>query len=173
MILKLLLSILIVICSGLIGIIYAKAYIDRSKLLRDLISTLQMLETEIMYGATPLPELMVLLAAKSEREIARLFQMTAHNLQKHDGHTFASVWRKSVNVMGKETVLKERDIALLVSLGNNLGISDQENQVKHIRLTMEEMRRNYDEAIMLQRKNEKLYKSLGVLFGLTVVIVFF
>lgn len=173
MIIKIIFSCIIIFCCGMVGEIIANSYRERTKLLNQLISTFQMLETEIVYGATPLPFLLKRVAQKSKSEIASLLEITSEILLKKEGYTFAEAWEKGLEVAKRNSELKLEDIELLLSLGNNLGSSDMENQVKHIRLTMEGLRRNYEEAILLQNKNVSLYKHLGLLTGLTIVIILF
>ncbi|WP_051569063.1 stage III sporulation protein SpoIIIAB [Alkaliphilus transvaalensis] len=173
MMIKMIFSIIIIICSTLVGEIYANAYRQRTNLLSQLILTLQMLETEIVYASTPLPYLLQSVAKRSKIEIAYLLEETAEILLKKEGYTFSEAWRKGIELAKNKSELRKEDIELLISLGNNLGNSDRDNQVKHIQLTMEELRRNYQEAIDLQHKNVKLYKSLGILGGIAIVVILF
>ncbi|GAB6087773.1 stage III sporulation protein SpoIIIAB [Alkaliphilus crotonatoxidans] len=170
---KIIFSCIIIICSGMVGQILANGLRERTRLLGQLIHTLQMLETEIVYGATPLPILLKKVAAKSKKEISILFDTTAEILLKKDGFTFPEAWAKGLQIAKNSSELKGEDIELLINLGNNLGTSDKENQVKYIRLTMEGLRKNYEEAVLLQNKNVSLYKHLGFLAGLTIVIILF
>ncbi|QUH26648.1 stage III sporulation protein SpoIIIAB [Serpentinicella alkaliphila] len=173
MIVKLIISTLIVGCSTLIGVIYAKSYTERTKLLNNIIGTLQMLESEIVYSATPLPLLLKKISKRSKSEIAKIFSKTVEILEKKDGQTFSDAWQLAIKEETKHSVLKKEDIELLIQLGNSLGISDIDDQVKHIRLAMEEIKRSYEQSIVEQNKNVQLYKNLGFLFGISVVIILF
>ncbi len=171
MLIKLMLSVLIIGGCTLLGNIYAGIYGERVKLLNHLLSTLQMLETEIVYGGTPLPLLLPRIAAKSKAEIAELLIAVADILQLKEGDTFAEAWRKAIEANSKSSALHRDDLELLINLGNNLGTSDRENQVKHIRLAMEDVKRNHATAVAQQQKNAGLYKHLGLLAGITIVII--
>lgn len=171
MLIKLILSLLIVSGCTLVGNIYANSYGERVKLLSHLISTLQMLETEIVYGGTPLPLLLPRVAAKSKTEISDILIDVSDILQQKDGDTFAEAWKRGVNLNSKKSAFHRDDLDLLIILGNNLGTSDRENQVKHIRLSMEDIRRNFEVAVAQQKKNAGLYKHLGLLAGITIVII--
>ncbi|MBM7613996.1 stage III sporulation protein SpoIIIAB [Alkaliphilus hydrothermalis] len=173
MIIKIIFSIVIVFVSTIIGEIYANGYRQRTKMISQLISTLQMLETEIVYASTPLPFLMQKVSRRSPPEIANLLETTSEILLRKEGYTFSEAWQKGIELSHKNSALYKEDLALLINLGNNLGNSDRDNQMKHIQLAMEELRRNYDEAIHLQNKNVKLYKSMGLLGGLAIVIILF
>ncbi len=173
MTIKIIFSCIIIFCSGMVGQIYANSFRERTRLLSQLIHTLQVLETEIVYGATPLPFILQKVAKKSKAQIASLLEVTSEILLKKEGYTFSEAWGKGLEIAKKSSELKREDMELLINLGNNLGSSDRDNQVKHIRLTMEGLRRNYEEATLLQNKNVSLYKHLGLLAGLTIVIILF
>ena len=70
---KVIVSILIISCSSLLGYIFANTYVERTKLLNSLLATLQMLETEIVYGSTPIPILLDKIGKKSRKEIGNIF----------------------------------------------------------------------------------------------------
>ncbi len=171
MLFKFIYSIIIVSCSSLLGFIFANTYIERSKLLNSLLYTLQILETEIVYGATPIPVIMQKIGNKSKKEIKNIFLSTANLLNHNSGQTFDEIWYSAVTQEAKHTCLNKEDIDLLLSLGKNLGISNCEDQVKHIRLIREEFKRHYEFALMEQSKNVRLFKNLGFLLGITIVII--
>lgn len=173
MLFKVIISFIIIGCSSAIGIIYANTYIERSKLLASMLSTMQMLETEIVYSGTPLPEVMQKIASKTRREIAMILLSTAEILNRKEGYLFNEAWEQAVKIETKNTSFNKGDIDLLVSLGKNLGISDSKDQIKHIHLTMEEIKRSYELSIMEQNKNVRLCRNFGFLIGITIVIIFF
>ncbi|SCY98565.1 sporulation protein [Alkaliphilus peptidifermentans] len=173
MIIKFIFSIVIIVCCSMLGGIYANTYTSRTKLLSQLLVSLQMLETEIIYSATPLPLLLTNIGRKSKPEIGNIFIKASEILLKKEGLTFNFMWSKIVDSEGQKTGLFDEDLELLKQLGNNLGTTDIDNQVKHIRLIMEEVRRNYQEAIIAENKNVKLYKQLGLLAGFAIAIILF
>ena len=170
---KVIISALIIICSSLLGLIYAKSYTERTKLLNTLMGTLQLLESEIVYCATPLPFLLKKISKKNNSEIHRIFGKTVAILDEKKGHTFSEAWERAIKDETAYTVLKKEDIELLIHLGNSLGVSDINDQMKHIRLAMEEIKRSYEASIIDANKNVRLYKNLGFLLGITIVIILF
>lgn len=171
MVFKLIYSIIIVGCSSLLGFIFANTYVERTKLLNSLLSTLQMLETEIVYGATPIPAIMQKVGNKTKKEIGNIFLFAADLLNLNSGQTFDEIWHNAVTQGAKHTCLSREDVDLLLSLGKNLGISNCKDQMKHIRLIQEEFKRHYELALIEQSKNTKLFKNLGFLLGMAIVII--
>lgn len=171
--LKLIISIAIIASSFKLGSIYAGTYTERKKLLGELIISLQMLETEISYNATPLPILLEKVGMRSKSDIAGLLLKTSQKLKENVSHTFMEAWNIVIGEEGSKTGFYSEDLELLKLLGSNLGSTNSENQVKYLRILMEETKRNYDRAIKEEDKNLKLYRHLGLLAGITIVIILF
>jgi len=170
---RMVISLVIIVCCTLIGEMYASSFRRRTFLLSSLLQVLQTLETEIVYGGTPLPLIALKISKSSAYEIANIFGRTARILLEKDGRTFSEAWTSSLRLCTKNTDFKDEDIELLVKLGEILGATDIENQVKHIRLTMLELKKNYQKAIEIQMKNVKLFKQLGLLSGIAIVIILY
>jgi len=132
-----------------------------------------MLETEIVYGATPIPILLNKIGNKSKNEIGKIFLAAADLLNHNQGQTFEEVWYSAVNKNIQNTSFNKEDVEVLLSIGRNLGVSNCEDQMKHIRLIQEELKRHYEISIIEQSKNVKLFKNLGFLLGLSIVIMLY
>jgi len=132
-----------------------------------------MLETEIVYGATPIPILLNKIGNKSKNEIGKIFLTAADLLNQKQGQTFEEVWYSAVNKNIQNTSFNKEDVEVLLSIGRNLGVSNCEDQMKHIRLIQEELKRHYEISIIDQSKNVKLFKNLGFLLGLSIVIMLY
>ncbi|MGV8145062.1 MAG: stage III sporulation protein SpoIIIAB [Alkaliphilus sp.] len=170
---RLLISLIIIVCCTLIGEMYASSFRRRTFLLRSLLQVLQTLETEIVYGGTPLPLIALKISKNSAYEISNIFSSTAKILFKKDGRTFSQAWSYSLKICAKNSDFRDKDIRLLAKLGEILGATDIDNQVKHIRLTMVEIKKNYEEAAQMQMKNVKLFKQIGLLSGIAIVIILY
>lgn len=72
---------------GNMGLTWARTFEKRPRQLAAMEAALQLLETEIIYGATPLPEAMEQVAEKSDTEIEGLFRLTAGELRKMEGES--------------------------------------------------------------------------------------
>ncbi|MDT3698179.1 MAG: stage III sporulation protein SpoIIIAB [Thermincola sp.] len=155
------------------GFTWAGLYEKRPRQIKGLEGALQLLETEIIYGATPLPEAMEEVALRCDSEIAVLFRRTAGELRKMEGLTGGEAWQKAINDFFPGTALNKQDILILQRLGSSLGISDREDQAKHLTLTKSQLAAAAVQAEMTAKKSATVYRYLGVLGGLLLVLVLY
>ena len=78
-------------------------------------------------------------------------------------------WNKSIEK--SNTYLNKEDIENIKSFGKMLGKTDKEGQVSHLELTKTFIEIQIEKARKEEEKNSKLYKTLGVLCGLALVII--
>ena len=171
MILKLIGGILIIAASGILGIAAANRYSQRPKDIRKFRGTLQMLETEIIFGGTPLPHAFYHIASKSEGWFKDFYSSVAEELQAAAVGSLDLPWVRAVEALGKETSLTVADRELIADFGKVLGSSDREDQKKHFELIYIQLRQHEEQAEEDRHKNEKMYRSLGFLSGIVIFIL--
>lgn len=170
---KLIGSAIILFSASMVGWQIGKYYAHRPVQLRALLLALQLLETEIVYGLTPLHRAFVKIGRRVTQEIGIIFQKAAEHLQAEEGLSTQACLQKAVDQNWSATSLRKEEREVLVSLGYVLGSSDRDDQQKHLRLAITHLRGLEEEARADQSKYEKMYKSLGFLGGLLVVILMF
>ncbi len=173
MMLKLITGIVIVGCSTFIGIEMAKGYVLRTKEIRDLVAGLSRLDTEISQYATRLPEAFARIGETVHGEIGLLFTDAAGMLTSKDFYTAAEAWRQALKQHKQGLHLDGEEYDILYRLGDQLGNSHAEGQRQYIRLTLNQLSAQEEKAIAMRAKYERMYKSLGVLGGLTLAILLF
>jgi stage III sporulation protein AB len=166
-------AILILAAGTMIGFSKASVYARRPRQIRQLIHALQRLETEMTYGYTPLPEALLRIAAQLEPQLAALFRMAAEPLLTATGKTAGESWREAVGACWKQTALSSNEREVLSQLSFTLGISDRDDQSKHLRLAVSLLQAEEQAAWDDQRRYEKMWRSLGVLAGAFVVILMY
>ncbi len=173
MLLKIVGSILVIGASSLIGYAYSRDSSRRPQELRTLQGLLQIFETEICYLSNVLSEAFEKISGSSGSEVTGFFRDTVLNLKSSDSATACQAWEQAVDRNAKKTALKAEDIGILMAFGKMLGNSDLEGQIKNIRLTVEKLKLQEQKAEESRKKNESMFKSLGVLGGLALVIMLF
>ena len=158
---------------GTMGLTWAGVYEKRPRQLAAIDSALQLLETEIIYGATPLKDAMVRLSQSCEPEISGLFKHTALELGKMEGVTAGEAWSQAVKAYQQESALSDTDFKILKRFGASLGISDREDQAKHLELTRSQLKMAAAQAESAAKKNSAMFRYMGFLGGLFLVLILY
>lgn len=168
--LKVIASACIVLATTAVGFDMARRYRDRPQHLRQLQSALQGLATEICYGATPLPEAFASLASTHKAPVADMFYAAAAELAI-PGTPAGTGWQRGVDALLKRSALKQSDVLVVGQLGSVLGLSDRLDQERHLLLAVQHLQREEAVAEQERQQNERMWRYLGVLSGLLLVIV--
>ena len=84
-------------------------------------------------------------------------------------NTAGQSWKMAIE--DSDTNILNEDKNVLVSLSKMLGKTDLEGQVNQIEQTSEFLDIQIQKAEKERDKNEKLYKSLGMIIGISLVIL--
>ncbi|RNB81151.1 stage III sporulation protein AB [Brevibacillus fluminis] len=170
--LKLIGAAVILFSCSMVGWQMGRYYAFRPLDIRTMIISLQMLETEIVYGATPLHRAMAKIGERMRSGIGRMF-LTASELltQEDEPQSTSESWRQAIEKNWSQTAMRKSEKDILLTLGMVLGNSDRDDQQKHLRLAITHLQGLEEEARSDKERYEKMYKSLGFLGGLLVVIL--
>ncbi|WP_350344658.1 stage III sporulation protein SpoIIIAB [Proteinivorax tanatarense] len=143
---------------------------QRTTALRVFQNGLSMLQTEVSYGHTPLPEALKNVACALPSPQKEFFINISANLEKCDGFMLQRYWTEELK---KEAYhfLTVRDKDILQTLGFSLGKSGIDEQMKHISLTLNKLNAAERESEIEYKKNGKMWKYLGFFTGLALVLV--
>ncbi len=170
---KLLGAFLVLLAGTLAGFYQSRQLNERPAQIRRFIHAFKQLETEILYGFTPLPQALQKLSARSGEPVAAFFEAAAQKLLVSDGGSVREAWVDCVEQFLPRTALKANEKDVILQLGWTLGISDREDQIKHLQLAASELQAEESAAVEEQRRYGKMWKSLGVLMGALVVIMMY
>ena len=157
---------LIFICSTGIGILMANKYRKRVEELSNMKKALNIFETKMKYTYQPIPDIFKEIAKSFENSIGYIFKIAADNMQTKSASDSWNIALDSVN-----TNMQKNDIQVLKGLSKLLGKTDIQGQISEIELTDNFLNIQLEEAKKALDKNEKLYKNLGVITGLALVIM--
>lgn len=164
--LKMIILILIFITSTLIGMMLSKKYVNRVKELREFKNALNMFGTKIKFTYEPIPSIFLEISEKITGNIGKIFQTAAEYMTE----TTADIaWKKALDTA--YTNMKTTDIDTIMGLGRLLGTTDVEGQLSEIKLVDEFLNKQLEDAEFEKRKNEKMYRTLGIVSGLTITIL--
>lgn len=154
-----------------LGQILASGLRRRPDELQALQTSLRVLETEIDYGATPLPEALDRVARCSRGPARELFAAAAAMLGRGDGRGAGTAWAAALCRVEPGTAWSARDVEILLALGTCLGNSYREDQLRHLRLCQERLAAAEAEARDTAGRSARLAQYLGVLSGLALVLL--
>ena len=163
--------IFILIGSTSIGFILSKSYTYRIKELNELLKLINIMQNKIKFTRKPLAEVLEETSQiKEETNISNIFLITSTELKKQK---IEDAWKKGVNETKNTLNLNKNDINLILTLGNVLGKTDVEGQISEKNQFSSLLKTQITEAIEEKNKNAKMYKSLGTLIGLAIIIILF
>jgi len=164
-------GIMLVLLSGtMIGFQQASRYTARTVQLRQLVQALHRLETEIGYGHTPLPAALMRASGGLKGPVGDLFRSAAERLDGSD-LSFQECWTAAVEEDWRRTALRGEERTATLRLGGVLGISDKEDQLKHLRIAALQIQAEEQTARDEQARFGKMWRSLGFLAAALVVIL--
>ncbi|MHB1406216.1 MAG: stage III sporulation protein AB [Desulfitobacteriaceae bacterium] len=155
-------------CGG-IGLIIAGRIRRRPRELREFLTALSLLDTEIVWGATPLPEAFASLEERVERPWQGFFGELKDRLLS--GESAAMAWKGVVRAQSRQFALKLEDWQVIKDLGKGLGQSDRQQQHKQLELVQRQLALLQEQAGTWAEKQAKMWSYLGFLCGLAGVII--
>lgn len=170
---KILGALLIILSCSCIGFLGGQKIAARLKQLQKLRRDLTLLEMDINYAATPLPEALARLASLSEWPISFLWQETCAHLGNGEGLTAEEAWYKALKKFSSLTALTENDLAVIRDFGAGLGTANRQEQMKKFKLLQGQLSSLENQAEEIKQKHERMWRTMGVLTGIALVILLF
>ncbi len=171
MVAKLMASALVVSGTASIGLLTADALRRRPVELRGLQTALQILETEVSYGATPLPRALERVSRAVAGLAGQLCAAAAEELRTGQGSGAHEAWTRALDRVYPVSAWRRSDLEILAALGPCLGASHREDQLRHLRLCRERLAAAEEEAWRDARERARMAEYLGVLGGLLLVLL--
>lgn len=163
---KLILSILIIFCSARIGLEISKKYIQREKELYELKNAFKIMETKIRYTYEPLKDIFEEISTTIDTSVANVFEKASKEIEFKSAKL---TWEKAID----ESMLSinKEDKEIIKGLGKLLGKTDKLGQISEIELVVSLIDKQIGQATIEREKNENLYKKIGFILGLGLVII--
>lgn len=132
---------------------------------------LYLLQGEIRYGFTPLPEAISVIARKTSLEIQPFLLEASRRLSTYEEESFFHVWQESMEEFLTPVILEKNFLGPIQNMGETIGYLDKEMQEKTIGFAIDQLE---DEIFQMKDqviKNCKMYRSLGLSCSLLIVII--
>ena len=152
------------------GFVIASSYEKRVYNLRQLMAFIQMLESEIQFARTTLPQIIAAQAPRFPGEIGKFLVILSSNLKAGTGESFSVIWEHGVASLAQNglpiSVLQD-----LRSCGQTLGTSDVNEQEKHLKQLLQRLDQALKAAEGEREKHTRLWQYLGISTGLLIVLL--
>lgn len=163
---KIILLIAIVVASTILGILFSKKYSNREKELKEMKSALNIFATKIKFTYEPVPNVFLEISNKIGGNIGQIFARASSRMKEESA---GEAWENAFTDV-KNNLLEE-DITILKNLGRLLGQTDIEGQLSEIEVVTQFLDTQLESARNEKIKNEKMYRTLGIVSGLTIAII--
>ena len=168
---KIMLIIVVFITFSYMGFIYGESFKKRLEDLKECYKGILLLNNQIVYNTTPLPEAFEIIAKKLRKPFQDILNSVSTNLFEGSNLNVYQAFEHSYNPHKENIFLKNEDIKVICDLLNSLGDSGIYGQEKIFKLTLENLKTNINEAEELSNKNRKLYRYVGICFGAMISII--
>jgi stage III sporulation protein AB len=146
-------------------------YTQRARELQEFANSLHILETEIGYGQTLLPLAAARLAEISPQPHKGFFQIFQQHLQSFEGWTADQAWQKVITETAGNFCMRPEDWEVLQQYGRALGSSNDQDQVRHLKLAEKRLETLESKAREEAEKMSRLWNYVGILTSIMVVII--
>lgn len=170
LIIKLTISMAIILLTGYIGVLKAKDLKNREHILREMITFLGMVKNEMKYMLTILPNAYEISRLKLTTSLKDVMGNIVVDMLENDGSYLIN--QSIVENVSSMKELTDYDKNVYISILKNLGMSDIEGQMNIIENGIGILENQIKEANEKKLTNTKMYRVVGVISGLMLVVVF-
>lgn len=163
---KLIGIICIVVCGAGIGAIVSGNLKKQAELCVSVRTFLSELGILMKYRGDTLYDLISELSERQRVQELTFLVCVTENMS--DGMSFPCAWQKALS---EDKILSCELMDLLISFGESLGTSDINGQLMCIERAEEELSVIYENALSQCRRKGKLYRSMGLLGGMTAALL--
>lgn len=163
---KIILLISIVVSSTFLGILFSKKYSNREKELKEMKNALNIFKAKIKFTYEPIPNIFLEISNKIDGNVGKIFERASNRMKEENA---GDAWVKAYDDVPNNLI--EEDIVILKNLGRLLGQTDIEGQLSQIEVVTQFLDGQLENAKQEKIKNEKMYRTLGIVGGLTISII--
>jgi len=166
-------AVLFVAATTSIGFTEARRIADKARFLEEVDSALGVLGTEIGYCGAPLAQALVRAADSSRGLAGTMMLKSAAALSDSAGSTACEVFRQALQEVRYMGLIDDTPFSILWAFSSGLGASNRNDQMRLLEATREKLRLEAARAREQQIRESKLYRYLGLLGGVAVVLALY
>lgn len=167
---KILGCILIFIGSTCIGTLKAATYRDRRAELEDTLELIRLLQMEITYRKDSLQKSFMKTASLKDCWFSQLLKGCCEELSNNE--SLVKAWEISLNKNMQNCPLYHSDLVIIKDISMGIGRSDIEGQKKVFEPALIRIQSALSESKEMERRQGRMYRSLGISVGILIFILF-
>lgn len=155
-----------------IGFMLAGEIYKRKKELEELYSLLNMMLGDIRYARSSFPESVEKAGKRHRGSYSVLLQELAVQMEEFPGVTITDIWKSAVDTGLYQSALTGEDRRRFLEFGELLKVQERESVIAGFELYLAELKREIDNVRNVITTKTKLYRSMGILIGIFIVVLF-
>ena len=153
---------------NIVGRIISGKYKYRLDELVEYKNALNVFKTKIKFTYSPIPEIFDEIEKTSSKNVGKVFKSAKEKMKEK---TAGMSWNEAISESSGN--INEEDKQTLQMMAKMLGEADLDGQVGQIDITLNFLEKQIQNAEEEKNKNAKLYKKLGTIMGLALIIMLF
>lgn len=166
LILKIVIYIAIFASSSYVGILFSRKYSNRVNELKDFKNAFNIFKTKLRYTYAPLNEIFMDISKSIKGIVGETFLDICNSMKIQDA---TESFNSAIDTTNLNLTVEDKET--IKNLSKLLGKTDIEGQLSQIDLCISFLNVQIEKAEREKEKNEKLYKTLGIITGLGIIIV--
>ena len=166
---KIIIAIAILFITSYMGMELANSLKSREEVLTDMITFLRLVKNEMMYMLNSLPVAYEMSRQRLNTELKNVLGAISLDMSEFGVEKIDASITNNINSIKS---LNDYDKEIIISTLKNLGRSDLESQYNIIENAISIINKQIKEANEIKNKNSKVYKTVGVITGLMILIIF-
>jgi len=162
---------LVLLGCGYLGILFASSYKRRVSQLTEFGQVLHQLEFDIDFLNIPLAESLEKISKNCSGGVRDIIFYVKERLTNDRCIDMQKIWERGFVRFREEIFLSIEDQKILTDFAKNLGAGDRNSEKNNIKMTTARLKIAEEEAREIAKTNVRMYRGLGILAGVFIVIV--
>lgn len=145
----------------------------RKELLKQLQNLFGLLHSEIGYRNLTITEAFIQISRRTDSYLSLFLQRVIEEWKQKNGKLIREIWSNWVQDYFMHSYLTKEDIVWIGKLGEGLGSFDRTEQIRQIEYLMDYLKQEYELCEKKVRESEKLYRTMGLLIGIFIIVLLF
>ena len=164
-------SIMVFTACAVLGLYYSLREGFRIADLTEMKKALLLLKGEIDFTHSPLPEAMAHVSIRLQPKFTELFAQAGENMGMDHMMNASQAWKTALAAAHSGFHFNGEDMHSLNRLGETLGYLGKSTQAEGIDMTVLYIDSQIERLRESEARNQRLYRSAGIIFGLLIIIV--